>query len=126
MCRDLSMLHLSYCDTTQDTGLAQQCHCLAFRIAVCCNQQEKKKSNVGVLFLVPGTGVWEQGWSRGLDLGEKRVSRRSRWSQGAWVWDWVWAGLLCNVNPWGIRSCNRRGEVAARSLGMLTLCIPPP
>lgn len=25
-------------------------------------------------------------------------------------------GLLCNVNPWGIRSCNRRGEVAARSL----------
>lgn len=60
-----------------------------------------------------------------LGRGE-RESRGSRWSQGAWVWDWVWADLLCNVNPWGIRSCNRRGEVAARSLGMLTLCIPPP
>lgn len=72
-------------------------------------------------------GAWD--WSMGTWLiqklgpwGETSESRGSRWSQGAWVW----AGLLCNVNPWGIRSCNRRGEVTARSLGMLTLCIPPP
>lgn len=30
------------------------------------------------------------------------------------------------MNPWGIRSGNRRGEVGVRSLGMLTLHIPPP
>lgn len=68
----------------------------------------------------------------GLDLGERLGGEQGvpvepgvGWG-GGWVWDWVWADLLCNVNPWGIRSCNRRGEVAARSLGMLTLRIPPP
>lgn len=78
---------------------------------------------------------WSQGLEYGnmaglqvLDLGERQAREQGvpSWSQGAWVWDWVWADLLCNVNPWGIRSCNRRGEVAARSLGMLTPCIPPP
>ena len=80
------------------------------------------------MFLEPGAGVWERGWSRGPGpWGETSESRGSPLEpEGAWVWDWVWADLLCNVNPWGIRSCNRRGEVAARSLGMLTLCIPPP
>ena len=83
---------------------------------------------VGGLFLEPGTGVWEHGWSRGPDLGEKASQSRGSplGARGPGFWDWVWADLLCNVNPWGIRSCNRRGEVAARSLGMLTLCIPPP
>lgn len=28
---------------------------------------------VGGLLLEPGTGVWEHGWSRGLDLGERQV-----------------------------------------------------
>lgn len=27
----------------------------------------------GGLLLEPGTGVWEHGWSRGLDLGERQV-----------------------------------------------------
>lgn len=124
MCRDLS--RLASLILWQDTELAQQCHCLAFHMAVCCNQEEKSK-------LVGGCS-----WSQGLEYGNmtgleawtlgrgKWESRGSCWSQGAWVWDWVWADLLCNANPWGIRSCNRRGEVAARSLGMLTLRIPPP
>lgn len=88
----------------------------------------KKKSKMWG-WVVPGARDWSMGtWLvyRPGPWGETSESRGSRWSQGAWVWDWVWADLLCNVNPWGIRSCNRRGEVAARSLGMLTLCIPPP
>lgn len=65
------MLHLSYCDTTQDTGLAQQCHCLAFRIAVCCNQQEKKKVKCGGV--VPG--AWD--WS----MGTRLVQRPGPWGE---------------------------------------------
>lgn len=55
--------------------LAQQCHCLAFHTAVCCNQKGKSKMwcGGGGLFLEPGAGVWEHGWSRGLDLGERQV-----------------------------------------------------
>lgn len=49
----------SYCDGTQDTEPAQQCHCLAFNTAVCCNQKgKKKKMLVGV---VPGARGWSMG-----------------------------------------------------------------
>lgn len=48
----------SHCDGTQDTEPAQQCHCLAFRTAVCCNQKEKKKN--------AGGGC---SWSQGLEYG---------------------------------------------------------
>lgn len=67
--------------------LAQQCHCLAFHTAVCCNQKEKKKKEEererwGV-FLEPGAGVWEHGCSRGLDLGERQEGAGGpAWSQG--------------------------------------------
>lgn len=73
----------SHCDGTQDTEPAQQCHCLAFRTAVCCNQKEKKKKKCRWgLFLEPGAGVWEHDWSRGLDLGE-RASERAGGPAGA-------------------------------------------
>lgn len=64
--------HPSHCDRTQDTGPPQQCHCLVFHTPVCRNQKEKSKM-LGGLFLEPGTGVWEHGWSTGLDLGERLV-----------------------------------------------------
>lgn len=47
----------SYCDGTQDTEPAQQCHCLAFHTAVCCNQKEKKNAGGGC------------SWSQGLEYG---------------------------------------------------------
>lgn len=50
--------HLSYCDRTQDTELAQQCHCLAFHTAVCCNQKEKSRM-----------WGWGFSWSQGLEYG---------------------------------------------------------
>lgn len=98
------------------------------RLFVVIRKKKKKKKWRWGMFPEPGAGVWEHDWSRGLDLGERARERAGgpAGARGAWVCDWVWADLLCNVNPWGIRGCNRRGEVAARSLVMLTLCIPPP
>lgn len=93
------------------------------------SRKQKKKEVVqrGGLFLKPGPGVWEHGWSRGLHLGERQVSAGGpAGARGPGSVIGSGPGLLCNVNPLGIRSCNRRGEVAARSLSMLTLCIPPP
>lgn len=48
---------ISYCDRTQDTELAQQCHCLTFHTAVCCNQKEKSK----MWGVVPGAWDWSMG-----------------------------------------------------------------
>lgn len=48
----------SYCDGTQDTEPAQQCHCLPFNTAVCCNQKGGKKMLMGV---VPGARGWSMG-----------------------------------------------------------------
>lgn len=106
----------------------QQCHCSApFTLFVIRKVGDtgggSKKKKVrqfleyGNLAWSRGPGPWGEASQRAGGPGGAR---------GAWVWDWVWADLLCNVNPWGIRSCNRRGEVAVRSLGMLTLRIPPP
>lgn len=49
--------HVSHCDRTQVTELAQQCHCLAFHTAVCCNQKEKSK----MWGVVPGAWAWSIG-----------------------------------------------------------------
>lgn len=81
----------------------------------------------GGWFLEPGTVCMETrliqrpGPQGVTSEQEVPVEARGPWSE-------VWSGLamLCNINPRGIRSCNRRGEVTVRSLSMLTLCIPAP
>lgn len=76
--------------------LAQQCHCLAFHTAVCCNQKEKKRKRKRER---GGGCSWSQGleygnmaaleaWTLGRDKREQGVLLGAR---GAWVWDWVWA-----------------------------------